>query len=121
MRSPAARILRGQHAGKGVDQFATDRDETRRFDANRDTPAQRHQPRRLHVRRPDAARDTVEPVLQLRLDTGRQVMEQCAVRVEDIALGRKMFATQPVEPALIGAAEQGGDDDGSRLQAQIST
>jgi hypothetical protein len=43
------------------------------------------------------------------------------MRVEHIALGRKMLATQAIEPALIGAAEQGGDYNRGDLRGQIST
>lgn len=43
------------------------------------------------------------------------------MRVEDVAFGWKMLATQAIEPSLIGAAEQGGDDDRGEWRSQIST
>ena len=49
------------------------------------------------------------------------MVEQRTMRVEDVALGRKMLAAQGVERALIGAAEQGGDDDRGWRLVQIST
>lgn len=53
------------------------------------------------------------------------MVEQRAMRIEDVTLGRKMLATQAIEPALVGSAEQRGDDDGrgngGGLVGQIST
>ncbi len=121
MRAPPARILRGQHSGKGVDQFMAYRDEAGRFDPDRHAPAQRHQPARPRIGGSHAARQAVQAMLQLRLGRGRQMVEQRAMRVEDVALGREMLATQRVERTLIGAAEQGGHDDRGWLLAQIST
>ncbi len=43
------------------------------------------------------------------------------MRVEDVAFRGEMLATQAIEPSLIGAAEQGGDDDRGELRGQIST
>ena len=43
---------------------------------------------------------------------GRQVVEQCDVGVEEVALGREVGAAQGVRPSLIGLAHFGGDDDG---------
>src|SRR5205823_11583981 len=58
--------------------------------------------------------------LQLVHARRRQMMEQRQMRVELVALGRKMFAAHPIEPALVAPPEKRGDDDRCRL-AQIST
>ena len=49
------------------------------------------------------------------------MVEQRAMRVEHITLGRKMLAAQGIERALIGAAEQSGDDNRGWRLIQIST
>jgi hypothetical protein len=49
------------------------------------------------------------------------MVEQRAMRVEDVALGREMLASQGIERPLIGAAEQGSDDNRGWRLVQIST
>ena len=114
MQARASLVLRDQQTAKVMREFVAEAEQFGAVDAICDAPAEHH--------------DVAEPRYwwrtlrcqqgQSRFDfgqvAGRQVMEQSDVRVEMVALWRKMLAAQSVGPGLVGFAHFGCDDDRGR-------
>lgn len=103
MGPPARRILRGEQSREAARQVLADRLELGRDDADGDSPPQIDQTVR-RGRRGRRQRQGGETPFEFGFERRRQMVKQREMRIEPIAIGRKMRLPQAVQPGEVSAS-----------------
>ena len=100
MRARFVEVLIGQIAVEVIGNPAPQGEQLRAFEPDRSALAEIQQSGDARLRGRKLARDLREVACQLLQQRGREGMEQRDMRVEMIALGRKMRAAQAISPDI---------------------